>query len=114
MPCGRGHRHGPARGELQKLRREVETLKIEARSSYTGHFKKRQECIRMQPFNQFAKIYRTVRLVHGKSVPESIYCLPGMEPSTQVPRLQHIKSEDELSTDDPDEYLLVKKKPKPK
>ena len=54
-PCGCG------RSELQQLRRQVQTLKLNLRDANTGRFSKRVAAVRLPPLEQYAKIYRTVR-----------------------------------------------------
>ena len=64
MPRGRGLGCGPSRGELTRLRRQVQTLKVKLRDANTGRFKKKTACVRLPPHEEYAKQYQTVRLQH--------------------------------------------------
>ena len=58
-------RRGRGRGELNRLRRQLQTIKVELRDSNTGRFKKNTACIRLPPHEVYAKQFRTARLQHS-------------------------------------------------
>ena len=47
--------------EFERLRRQVHTLHIKARSENTRRFKKRTSCVHLAPYEDFAKLYRIER-----------------------------------------------------
>lgn len=49
--CGRGR----GRGELNRLRRQIQTLRVEPKDANTGRFKKKTACIRLPPHEEYAK-----------------------------------------------------------
>lgn len=122
---GRGRGRTGGRGR-SRLFRQVQTMRRELRDANTGRFAKATARIRLPPWEQFAKQYRTVRLQHGSTnnsgtitftditirgwgklgdsllydqAPQTavaIYHLPGHEPSTNVPFLHRHKTLEEL------------------
>ena len=50
--------------EIAKLKRQVETLKMEARSENTGHFAKRTACIRLPPWEIHHSCVLSIVCVH--------------------------------------------------
>ena len=100
MPRGRGRGRrggGPTRWEVNRLRRQVQTLKMECRDSNTGRFTKRTSCIRLPAHEVFAMQYIIYDRPPEPAVSITLYGLPGHPISTKIPRLQRHKELDELS-----------------
>ena len=75
---GRGHHSGPS-----CLERQIQTPRQEMRDANTGLFSNKTICIRMAPYEQFAKIYRTVRIQNSAGNQQGIAMLADRSPLTE-------------------------------
>ena len=82
--------------ERSRLRRQLQTIKQELRDANTGRFSKRSSCIRLPPYEQYAKMYRTVldwHQIHLLVMQTRMWCLVSSAPfpskSLKTNRLLH-------------------------
>ena len=72
---GHGHRHFPPNRQITTLRRQVQILSQELRDANTGRFSKKTSCIHLPPWEQYAKIFRTVHIQHGSTTAATFWCV---------------------------------------